>query len=239
MLPLPLKLIVLNLLAVSAFAQQPTDYAKVSADCAPTLKQLEVPRDERRQQILVGIHETRLDYQLARKVPETDLFAECYSDGHLTHRLQLTSAMNMDKPEETRGTFSLGWNYLTHELTFINDNGFGLWNSRLTIAPEIMEHPQVIVGAEIPQPELRDTINDYPAKQVTIYPIIGIVGDSDDFLRRRSHFKLEDAADFLQQVAGYHSKQCVIIYLFGGSGGNPPFKFDGKANFYVGSLPMN
>ena len=228
------------------FAQSP-DLAKSSADTAPALKKEVVGRDERRQQILAGIHETRFSYTLGRVPQEVDLFAECYLDGHLTHRYQLTSADHWNKPEYAKGVFSLGWNYLRHEMTLINDNGFGMWNARLAFAPEIIESPMVIVGAEKPEPELRDTINDYPAKQVTIYPIIGLVGDVPSSpgdqpyrVRGQSRFELSSATKFLAQAKSYGSRACIIIYLFGvDAGGNPPFAFEKKEGFYVNSLPMN
>ena len=55
------------------FAQQ-TDLAKSSADTAPLLKVEAVSRDERRQQILAGIHESRFSCILER-VPEEVTFS--------------------------------------------------------------------------------------------------------------------------------------------------------------------
>ena len=230
---------ILCLLACSAAAQQ-ANFTVTSADCVPSLQVQEVPRAERRQQILAGIHESRFNYTVSPTPFETDLFAECYLDGKMTHRLQLTSAMHWNKPEYAKGTISLGWDYLRHEMTLINDNSFGLWNSRIPIAHDAMDEPFVVVGAEHPQAEQRDTLNDYPAKQVTIYPIIGLIGESPNRAQRKTHFELSTTEGFLGQAGRLNCKQCIIVYLFSNAGGgNPPFTFDEKAQFYVHSLPMN
>jgi len=215
------------------------------------LKEVAVPRDEMRQQILSGIKEYRYAFSFAVVPDQTAFFAECYTDGKFTHRFQLTSAMAWKKDEYGHGTLSLGWNYATHELVLIVDNGFGLWNSRLNLPNEDFDRLSAVVSADKPIFEVRETPGYYPVRN-TIYPVLGLVGAQASeeavqpgkvpgyTIRGKTHFSLTSTTDFVRQVTGYGQRHCLIIYAFSNvGGGSPPFKTENGNSFNVGALPMN
>src|ERR1039458_2366612 len=129
-----------------------------------TVKEIPVPREVMRQQIIEGIKEYRYSYSFSKVPMQTCFFAECYTDGKFTRRFMLTSSMAWNQSKYGHGTLSLGWNYRTRELVLIDDNGFGLWNSRLVIPHEFFDAPSVVVGAENPLAEVRDTPKYYPLR---------------------------------------------------------------------------
>jgi hypothetical protein len=139
-------------------------------------------------------------------------------------------------------------------LVLIDDNGFGLWNSRLVIPPECFDAPSVVVPAENCIAEVRDTPKYYPLRN-TIYPILGLVGSEDSGvevlptkkggvpgyqIEGKTHFILKTAADLVRRATNYGAKHCLIIYAFtSNNGGNPPFDAENGTSFYIDSLPMN
>jgi hypothetical protein len=218
------------------------------------LKEVVVPREEMRQQILTGIKEYRYAFSFANVPDETTFIAECYTDGKFTRRFQLTSAMAWKNSGYGHGTLSLGWNCSTRELALIVDNGFGLWNSRLIIPSEDFDRPDVIVSAEKPISETRETPDYYPPHN-TIYPILGLVGSQTSEqdipivkgakvpsfrIRGKTHFSLTSATDFVHQVTAYGTRHCLIIYAFSNvGGGNSPFHVENGNYFHGSDLPMN
>ncbi len=205
-----------------------------------SLKEAVVPREEMRQQILQGIKEYRYTYSFAKVPFSSYFFAECYTDGKFTRRYLLTTAMPWNKSDYGKGTLSLGWNFVTRELVMINDNGFGLWNSRLTLPRDVFDKPSLVVCAEKIQPEVRETPGYYPTRN-TIYPVLGLLGgENHNKFVRKTHFTLTSAADFVKGATQYGEKYCLVIYSYGNQGGgNPPFEVENRTSDTFRCLPMN
>ncbi len=202
--------------------------AAVAGDSPLRLEQTEIPRDEARQQALLNYREYRFAYSLKATPMNTCLFAECFVEGRLTRRINLTYAMHWEKNEHAKGLISIGWLPRSRELVAINDNGFnspGFWTSRATLPPDVFDTPSQVVYSEAPAPETRERPPNYP-RDLVVYPLMAIAGKRDA-ATQSSIRPLSTATNFLREAKSNHVQKCIVIYMFFGTAGDsPPLHFD-------------
>jgi len=179
-----------------------------------SVEQVPIPRDEQRQQALLGLREFRYAYSLPNDPENVQVIVECYSFGRLRHRYRGVLAPNF---RNHSGIVSVGWISRDRELITVVDN-------ELPYSP--VSRRQLVDKADFDEPMESFSFLQHTKKEGMI-PLFGVCGQRGLKVGAQAY---ETPQDFIQACGKAKAQFCWVVYLHVDSnnqGGSPRFS-DGK-----------